>query len=131
MPTITDDSLVARAILAANRPVRREGSPASPDRMRRSDELDVWFDPQHAFRVGRGRTAFRAADDTGRFCWLIREVGGTDWLSYVKNPFDAVAADRGDSGGMRIPHPAVTELAAALRRGCWRAAGHRSAPQRG
>ena len=116
MPTLTADSMVARAILAANRPVRSAGAPVHPERMARHETLEVWYDPQHAFLVTIGCQALRAINDQGRFCWLARENGETDRISYVKNPYDVVPAQDGDSG-LQVPHPAVTELAASLRRG--------------
>ena len=116
MPTLTADSMVARAILAANRPVRSAGAPARPERMARHETLDVWYDPQHVFLVAIGCHAVRAVNDQGRFCWLVRQSGEEDTISYVKNPYDVVPAQDGDSG-LQVPHPAVTELAASLRRG--------------
>ncbi len=116
MPTLTADSMVARAILAANRPVKSSGAPAEAERMARHDDLEVWYDPQHSFLVTVGCLAIRAVTDQGRFCWLVREDGEPDSLSYVKSPYDVVPAS-GGVGGLGIPHPAVTELAASLRRG--------------
>jgi hypothetical protein len=115
MPTLTADSMVARAILAANRPIRSAGAPAHPERMARHDALDIWFDPQHSFLVTIGCVAMRAVTDEGRFCWLVRQNGEKDAISYVQNPYDAVPPQDGDSG-LKVPHPAVTELAASLRR---------------
>lgn len=115
MPTLTADSMVARAVLAANRPVRSNGAPAHAELMARHDDLAIWYDPQHAFLVTFGCLAIRAVDDTGRFCWLVRQNGDDDRISFVKNPYDVVPAQDGDSG-LRVPHPAVTELAASLRR---------------
>jgi hypothetical protein len=116
MPTLTADSMVARAILAANRPVRSAGAPAHPERMARQDALEIWFDPQHSFLVTIGCVAMRAVTDQGRFCWLVRQNGEDDAVSYVHNPYDVVPPQQGD-GGLKVPHPAVTELAASLRRG--------------
>jgi hypothetical protein len=116
MPTLTADSMVARAILAANRPVKSAGAPAHPERMARHDALEIWYDPQHAFLVMVGCVAIRAVTDQGRFCWLVRQNGAADALSYVKSPYDVVPA-RNDDDGLGVPHPAVTELAASLRRG--------------
>lgn len=116
MPTLTADSLVARAILAANRPVRSAAVPAKAERMARQETLEVWYDPQHAFLVAVGCLAMRAVSDEGRFCWLVREHGEADALSYAKSPYDVVTFG-GDDGGLNIPHPAVTELAASLRHG--------------
>lgn len=116
MPTLTADSMVARAILAANRPIKSAGAPVQPERMARHDALEVWYDPQHSFLVTIGCLAIRAVTDQGRFCWLVRENAEEDALSYVKNPYDVVPAHGGDSG-LNVPHPAVTELAASLRRG--------------
>ncbi len=115
MPTLTADSMVARAILAANRPVKSAGAPVNPERMARQDSLEVWYDPQHCFFVAIGCVAMRAVTDQGRFCWLVRENGEVDTLSYVKSPYDVAPANGGD-GGLNIPYPAVTELAASLRR---------------
>lgn len=114
MPTLTEDSMVARAILAANRPVRSSGASVQPERMVRHETLAIWYDPQHAFLVSTGCLAVRAADDHGRFCWLVRQAGEADTLSYTKSPYDVVPAPGGDTG-LGIPHPAVTELAASLR----------------
>jgi hypothetical protein len=116
MPTLTADSMVARAILAANRPIRSAAAPVTPERMMRHEELEVWYDPQHAFLVTIGCLAIRAATDEGRFCWLVRQSGGADELSFVKSPYD-VQRRRDDDRGSPVPHPAVTELAASLRRG--------------
>ena len=116
MPTLTADSMVARAILAANRPVKSAGALVQPERMARHDALEVWYDPQHAFLVTVGCVAIRAVNDHGRFCWLVRQTDEEDGLSYVKSPYDVVPADS-DGGGLPVPHPAVTELAASLRRG--------------
>ena len=116
MQTLTADSLVARAILAANRPVRSGGAPAQPEQMARSEALGAWYDTHHAFLVAIGCVSIRAVTDQGRFCWLVRETGAKDVLSYVKSPYDVVPA-RGGDGGLGIPHAAVTELAASLRRG--------------
>lgn len=116
MPTLTADSMVARAILAANRPIRSAGAPAHPERMARHQTLDVWFDPHHGFLVAIGCAALRAVNDEGRFCWLVRQNGEKDAISYVQNPYDVVPPQDGDTG-LQIPHPAVTELAASLRRG--------------
>lgn len=116
MPTLTADSMVARAILAANRPVRSAGAPAQPERMARHEILELWYDPKHVFHVTIGCLAVRAATDEGRFCWLVRQNGEKDVISYVQNPYDVVPAQDGDSG-LQVPHPAVTELAASLRRG--------------
>jgi hypothetical protein len=116
MPTLTADSMVARAILAANRPVRSAGAPAHPERMARQDDLEIWYDPQHAFLVAVGCVALRAVSDQGRFCWLVRQNSEKDQLSYVQNPYDVLPPQDGDSG-LQIPHPAVTELAASLRQG--------------
>ena len=116
MPTLTADSTVARAILAANRPVRCDDATTPPELMARHQALAVWYDPEHAFVVAAGCLAMRAITDAGRFCWLVRQAGARDGLSYVKNPYDVVPA-RGDDDGMNVPYDAVTELAAALRRG--------------
>jgi hypothetical protein len=116
MPTLTADSMVARAILAANRPVRSVATPAHPERMARHEVLDIWFDPQHSFLVTIGCVAMRAVTDEGRFCWLVRQNGEKDAISYVQNPYDVVPPQDGDNG-LRVPHPAVTELATSLRRG--------------
>jgi hypothetical protein len=116
MPTLTADSMVARAILAANRPIKSAGAPVQPERTARHDLLEVWYDPQHAFLVTVGCVAMRAVNDQGRFCWLVRQTDETDKLSYVKSPYDVVPAESGD-GGLGVPHRAVTELAASLRRG--------------
>lgn len=116
MPTLTADSMVARAILAANRPVRSAGAPVQPERMARHDALEVWYDPQHAFLVTVGCVAMRAVNDDGRFCWLVRQTDQRDTIGYTKSPYDVVPAQGGD-GGRGLPHPAVTELAASLRRG--------------
>ena len=116
MPTLTADSMVARAILAANRPIKSAGAPVQPERMARHDTLEVWYDPQHAFLVTIGCVLMRAVNDDGRFCWLVRQTDEDDTLSYVKSPYDVVPPAGGDSG-LSVPHPAVTELAASLRRG--------------
>jgi hypothetical protein len=116
MPTLTADSMVARAILAANRPVRSAGAPAHPEQMARHDIHTIWFDPQHSFLVTLGCVAMRAVTDQGRFCWLVRQTGEEDAVSYVQNPYDVIPSQDDDSG-LKVPHPAVTELAACLRRG--------------
>jgi hypothetical protein len=116
MPTLTADSMVARAILAANRPVKSAGAPVPPERMARHDALEVWYDPQHAFLVTIGCIAVRSVTDEGRFCWLVRRNGDEDWISYVKSPYDVVSPDDGGRG-LQVPSPAVTELARSLRNG--------------
>lgn len=108
--------MVARAILAANRPIKSAGAPVQAERMARHDTLEVWYDPSHTFLVSIGCVAVRAITDTGRFCWLVRQTDTKDALSYVKNPYDVAPVSGGDSG-LTVPHPAVTELAASLRRG--------------
>lgn len=116
MPTLTADSMVARAILAANRPIRAAAAPVASDRMSRHETLEVWYDPQHAFLVTVGCLAIRAVTDHGRFCWLVRKTGELDEISYVRCPYN-VTPPRDDDSGLQVPHPAVTELAASLRRG--------------
>lgn len=116
MPTLTTDTLIARAILASNRPVRANAAPTPADRMSRHESLGVWFDPQHAFLIVIGCHAIRAITDQGRFCWLVRQTNQKDKLSFTASPYD-ITPEVSEDDGLNIPYQAVTELAAALRRG--------------
>lgn len=116
MPTLTTDTLIARAILASNRPIRTNAAPIPAERMSRHESLEVWFDPQHAFLIVIGCHAIRAITDQGRFCWLVRQTNREDTLSFAASPYD-ITPEVSEDDGHDVPYPAVTELAAALRRG--------------
>ncbi|MBM9593274.1 hypothetical protein [Roseitranquillus sediminis] len=116
MPTITSDARVARAILAANRPVPFGKSPPSPERMARHLTLDVWYDPEHLFCPTAGVLVYRAIDDDGHFCWLVRRGNGRDAVSRAVSPYDTVPSDTGANDPFPPAPAAVAELATLLRR---------------
>jgi hypothetical protein len=109
-------ALVARTVLALNRPVRpSQGRPRAVDMLRDHGER-VWYDPAHRFEAG-DTAAFRAIDDAGAFCWLVRTRQDRVLVSREPNPYDAIAAANAWPAPDRVlPWEEVQQLARSLRR---------------
>ncbi len=109
-------ALVARTVLALNRPVGPTSATARAVDMLREHTTRVWYDPIHRFDAG-DTAAFRAVDDSGRFCWLVRAHGERILVSHTTNPYDAIAAANDwPAPDAVLPWAEVQELARALRR---------------
>ena len=109
-------ALVSRTVLALNRPVEIGQPHARAVDILREHSLKVWYDPGHRFDAGP-ITAFRAMDDAGRFCWVLRVLGHRLELSREVDPYEAMAQREPRPGGGRaLPWTEIRAVARALRR---------------
>ena len=109
-------ALVARTVLALNRPLASGQPPARAADMRHEPALGAWYDPGHRFDAG-DTAAFRAIDEAGEFCWLIRSRRDRLLLSHASSPYDAIAAaNEWPAADTVLPWEEIEDLAGALRR---------------
>lgn len=110
-------ALVARTILALNRPLEANQLTARAVDMLRDHFLRAWYDPAHRFEAG-DKIACRAVDDLGRFCWLVRSEARALALSHAANPYDAIAeTNEPPAPPSNMRGDDLHQLARALRRG--------------